>query len=282
MPKPEPRIARSRRAERQRDRDPWLDRYLTNIERYPTLDRELELELARRHHEGDTAASELLIGAHLRDVVAIARPYLGYGHPLAELIGEGNLGLVIALGRFEPERGLRFMSYAGYWVRAQLLDFVMNAWSVVGVGKSSLATRLFFGLAREQGRLQARGYDTSDLRDALAASFRCSPERVDQMRQRLDHRGVDWEVAELGHAADDPEATLLAVERVEHSHPQIDLALAQLDSRERVVVEQRMVAESRPSLVELGRQLGISRERVRQLEARARAKLARELEEFRA
>src|SRR5690606_9956534 len=106
-----------------------------------------ELELARRHRAGDGAASELLVGAHLRDVVAIARRYLGYGHALAELIGEGNLGLVIALDRFEPDRGLRFMTYAGYWVRAEILEFVMSSWSVVGLGKSSLATRLFFGLA---------------------------------------------------------------------------------------------------------------------------------------
>jgi RNA polymerase sigma-32 factor len=273
--------------------DRWLVRYLVNIERYPILDREAELELARRHREGDTEASELLIGAHLRAVVQIARRYTGYGHSLVELIGEGNLGLVIALERFEPERELRFMTYASYWVRAEILEFVMSSWSVVGVGKSSLATRLFFGLAREQGRLEAYGYDTRDLREALAASFGCSPERIDRMRERLSQRdliddratsspGFDRATSSPGLFDErDPERSLLSAERVVRSHAQLGSALANLDERERTVIEQRVLGEARPSLVELGRQLGISRERVRQIEARARAKLAAELAEFR-
>lgn len=268
-------------------RDPWLARYLSSIEGYPRLERELELELARRHRAGDAAASELLIGAHLRDVVAIARGYLGYGHALAELIGEGNLGLVIALDRFEPDRGLRFMTYAGYWVRAEILEFVMSSWSVVGIGKSSLATRLFFGLAREQARLAAHGYDGDDLRERLAESFGCSPDRIDRMQQRLGGRDLDEASVELTclHArgtgllgpAQDPESELLAAERREQSRGQLDSALAALDARERTVIELRVLAEQRPSLVEIGRQLGISRERVRQLEVRARSKLARGL-----
>ena len=239
------------------------------------LEREHELELARRGRDGDTAAAELLVGSHLRDVVAIARRYVGYGHSLAELIGEGNLGLVLALGRFDPDRGLRFMTYAGYWVRAEILEFVMNSWSAVGVGKSSLATRLFFGLAREQARLQAHGYDTADLREALARSFGCTPERVDQMRQRLNHRDDDDGALELVQTARDPEAWLLDAER--HDPNMLTSALASLDPREREIIERRVLGDQPPSLVELGRQLGISRERVRQLEARARAKLAREL-----
>ncbi|MFO7567907.1 MAG: sigma-70 family RNA polymerase sigma factor [Enhygromyxa sp.] len=277
---------RSITSKRDGGRDPWLARYLASIERYPRLDRELELELARRHRAGDSAASELLVGAHLRDVVVIARRYLGYGHALAELIGEGNLGLVIALDRFEPDRGLRFMTYAGYWVRAEILEFVMSSWSVVGVGKSSLATRLFFGLAREQARLSAHGYDTSDLREALAASFGCSPERIDRMRQRLGGRDLDDASAdqsgELSWALEDPESELLAAEREQRSRHELDSALAALDQRERTVIEQRVLAEQRPSLVEIGRQLGISRERVRQLEVRARAKLARDLAQLEA
>lgn len=263
--------------------DPWLGRYLASVERYPRLDRELELELARRHRAGDGVASELLIGAHLRDVVAIARGYLGYGHALAELIGEGNLGLVIALDRFEPDRGLRFMTYAGYWVRAEILEFVMSSWSVVGIGRSSLATRLFFGLAREQCRLAAHGYDTADLREALAASFGCSPDRIDRMQQRLIGRDLDAASTELiGESSDDPESKLLAAERHDRSRQVFDSALAALDPRERTIIELRVLAEQRPSLVELGRQLGISRERVRQIEARARAKLARDLADFEA
>ena len=210
-------------------------------------------------------------------MVSIARRYLGYGHALAELIGEGNLGLVIALDRFEPERGLRFMTYAGYWVRAEILEFVMSSWSVVGVGKSSLATRLFFGLAREQSRLEAHGYDTRDLRDALAASFGCSPERIDQMRQRLSQRDASDDLRD-DH---DPELSLLVAERADRRQARLDSALANLDPRERTVIERRVLGEARPSLVELGHALGISRERVRQIEVQARAKLAAELAEFR-
>lgn len=278
--------------------DPWLSRYLASIERYPRLDRACELELARRHHKGDAQASELLVGSHLRDVVVIARRYLGYGHGLAELIGEGNLGLVLALDRFEPERELRFMTYAGYWVRAEILEFVMSSWSVVGIGKSSLATRLFFGLAREQARLSAHGYDTTELREALAESFGCSPDRIEQMQQRLGSRDLQGDLAGDGEllasdvATRDAELELLDrldrlgpfgsldphdMKRHDRRHRRLELALAALDPRERTVIEQRVLADRRPSLVELGRRFGISRERVRQIEARARAKLARDL-----
>jgi RNA polymerase sigma-32 factor len=273
--------------------DPWLSRYLASIERYPRLDRDHELALARRHHEGDAVASELLVGSHLRDVVVIARRYLGYGHSLAELIGEGNLGLVIALDRFEPERNLRFMTYAGYWVRAEILEFVMSSWSVVGIGKSSLATRLFFGLAREQARLSAHGYDTTGpgktLGEALAERFGCSPERIEQMQQRLSSRDLEGdaelptEVTTVGESARDPELELLELldgGRHDRRQHKLDRALAALDPRERTVIEQRVLADRRPSLVELGRRFGISRERVRQIEARARAKLARDLAEL--
>jgi RNA polymerase sigma-32 factor len=252
-----------------------------SIERYPRLERELELELAFRHHQGDPAAAELLVGSHLRDVVVIARGYLGYGHGLAELIGEGNLGLVIALDRFEPARGLRFMTYAGYWVRAEILEFVMSSWSVVGIGKSSLATRLFFGLAREQARLSVYGYDTTELREALAKTFGCSLDRIEQMQQRLSSRDLAGELTtHLAESASDPERKLLDAERHDRCHHKLDSALAALDPRERAVIELRVLAERRPSLVELGRVFGISRERVRQIEARARAKLAADLHEF--
>ena len=262
--------------------DAGLSRYLASIERYPRLDRDRELELARRHHRGDADASELLVGSHLRDVVVIARRYLGYGHALAELVGEGNLGLVIALDRFEPARELRFMTYAGYWVRAEILEFVMSSWSVVGIGKSSLATRLFFGLAREQARLSAHGYDTTEMREALAMSFGCSLDRIEQMQQRLSGRDLAAELTELANqhpeSAGDPERKLLDAERHDRRHHLFDSALAALDPRERTVIEARVLADRRPSLVELGRHFGISRERVRQIEARARAKLARDLE----
>lgn len=253
--------------------------HLRRIEAYPELDREQELALARRYLDGaDARAGELLICAHLRDVVAIARGYLGYGQPFMDLIAAGSVGLVHALARFDPARGLRFMTYAGYWVRAEILLQVLSSWSVVGVGKSSPQIRLFFGLRRERARLEARGYADEALVEALAARFCCSTDRVLAMQQRLDRRDGSLDFIEHHAAPDaDPEHALAHKEWSLALREQLEHALAHLDERERVIIERRLIDEHPPTLVELGEQLGLSRERVRQLEGRARTKLQRKL-----
>ena len=254
-----------------RTRDQLRD-YLRTIELCPELERERESDLARRYLEqGDRRAADLVISAHLRDVVAIARRYRGYGQPLADLIAAGNLGLVRALDRFDPDRGWRFMTYASYWVRAEILEHIVSTWSAVGVGKSSVQRRLFFGLRQARARLEARGIHGEALDEALAEIFECSVERVHAMLERLDQRDAPVDVlANVGTLQANPEAHYV-------HHEQLGLlggGLDTLDPRERLIIERRFLAdEGRTSRPELGLELDISRERVRQLENRALAKL---------
>ena len=258
-----------------------LGDYLARIDRYPVLERERELDLARRYlARGDRRAGEWVIGAHLRDVVAIARRYRGYGQPQSELIAAGNLGLVRALERFDPERGLRFMTYASYWVRAEILSHVLHNWSAVGVGKSSMQVRLFFGLRSQRARLESRGLSAEALEDALAQHFGCTVQRIRAVQARLDQRDAPFDTADeprlersnLEHWVDQRHQT----QRVEAC---LTAGLEDLDVRERRIVECRLLEDEKRSLVELGIELGISRERVRQLEQRAHKKLRRHFDD---
>lgn len=264
-----------------------FDRYLARIELFPLLDLERELSLARAYGEGEAEAGDMLISAHLRDVVAIARGYLGYGCPLEELVAEGNYGLFRSLENFDPERGLRFMTYASYWVRAQILEYVVKTWSLVSVGTSSTQRRLFFGLERERARMCSRGEpEGEDSVDKLARHFDCDRRRVVDMQQRLSRRDLSLERSDgdglclldrLASRREDPERR--AGDRQISALVQTSVAALrpELDERERAILDRRLMREDGPTLVDLGRELGISRERVRQLEERVRERLRRRL-----
>ncbi|HEX2870724.1 MAG TPA: sigma-70 family RNA polymerase sigma factor [Polyangiaceae bacterium] len=252
----------------------------------PELDRELEGELIARWQAGDAKAREALVRCHQRYVLALALKYRHYGVPVSELVGEGNLGVVLALARFDPARGVRFGTYAAHWVRAQMLACVVKSGRAVSGSDGPLRSQLFFRLRRERARvfgLLGAG-ETADRE--LAARLGVSLERVQRLNQRLDARDVPLDVTSSDERA-------AAVERLAAPHDQehelftrqvsgalragVEQALARLDARERVIIEHRQLSEpgQERSLAEIARSMGVSRERARQLEQRAILKLKR-------
>ena len=268
--------------------DQGFSNYISAVERYPVLDRHRELTLSRAYHEGDKAAGDLLVCCNLRYVVKIAVGYRGYGFRLSELVAEGNVGLLQAVRRFEPERGLRFMTYASYWVRAHVLSYILKHWSLVGVGTGPMQSKLFFRLHREKARLQAELGDAADITARLAQKFQTSEDRIRRMEQRIDSRDLSLDAKAyrdgqttimdgLSDGRSDQEADLATTEVAELVRSRVDEALTRLDEREQVIVRRRLLGSEKQTLSELGKQLGLSRERVRQLEQRVKKKLRRTL-----
>jgi len=268
--------------------------YLARVRSYPVLSREDEQELMTRwmgsHEE---PARDRLLAAHLRYVVAIALRYRRYGVPVEELVSEGNFGLVHALGKFEPGRGTRFVTYAAYWIRAYVLNHVIRSWSLVGVGSGALRSKMFFRLRRERVKI-ANLVGDGDQADALLAQAMGLPEAtVQAMVRRLDARDVSLDTkpfddssTSLGDLLAAPdrsqEETLAASERDDQVRIAVRSAMSELDERERYIAENRLMADhdDELSLAEIGRRLGVSRERARQLEVRTKRKLRRRIEEL--
>lgn len=270
-----------------RDTDPNISRYLSMVQSFPQLDREAELVLAKRWQEqGDVNAADKLVRAHLRYVVAIALKYRRYGVPLSELISEGNFGVVHALKKFQPERGNRFVTYAAYWIRAYILNYIIRSWSLVGAGSGALRSKMFFRLRREKVRVLNLVGDGAAADELLATRLGLTLEQVQGMLRRLEARDVSLDAKlyedsgtavldTLVSPAEDQEQSLAATGVQEKLKDAVREAVGELDDRERYIVENRLMAdpEDELSLAELGRRLGVSRERARQLEARAKKKL---------
>lgn len=263
-------------------------KYQTAIERYPVLDRQRELSLSSAYHEGDKDSGDLLVCCNLRYVVKIAIGYRGYGFKLGELVAEGNVGLLQAVRRFEPERGLRFMTYASYWVRAHVLSYILKHWSLVGVGTGPMQSKLFFRLHREKAKLLARTGNVENITAKLAEKFNCTEERIRKMEQRIDGRDIsldakayrDGSVTIMDTLRDGSATQETTVSREEVCtlvRERVANALTRLDDREQVIVERRLLGQEKQTLSELGKHLGLSRERVRQLEQRVKVKLRRTL-----
>jgi RNA polymerase sigma-32 factor len=259
--------------------------YLAVVRLSPKLSRERERELAVRWREhGDTSARDELVRSQLRHVVAIARRYRAQTWAtLEELIAEGNFGLLQALEKFDPDRGTRFVTYAVYWIRAYISQYLVRSRSLVATGVQS---KLLSKIRQQRAREACLSGDPANADAKLADDFALSPVRLRALVERLDVRDVSWDAAPedafgapltevLESLSQNAEEGALSNEAERHRSIAISGALMVLDERERYVVERRLMAHSEDqlSLAELGRRFSVSRERVRQLEARAIRKL---------
>jgi RNA polymerase sigma-32 factor len=268
-----------------------LDRYIQQVRAIPKLSREDEHQLALRARDGDQDAADRLVEANLRYVVAIGLQYRRYGVAIGDLIAEGSVGLVTAVRKFDPHRGTRFVTYAGYWIRAFVLEAVVRSSTMIGAGSGPFRSKLFFRLRRERARLSNLIADPEELIAKLASDFDTTPEKMTELLRRLDQREIsldapaysdsDATLVEMLPGNAEPQDVVVARRRRQSGiELRLEGALSVLDDRERLIVEKRILSDDSASLASLGRELGVSRERARQLEARAKKKLAEELRDL--
>jgi RNA polymerase sigma-32 factor len=266
-----------------------LDSYIQSVNRFPMLSQEEETRLARSlRDENDLDAARQLVLSHLRLVVAIARGYLGYGLPHSDLIQEGNVGLMKAVKRFDPERGVRLVSFAVHWIRAEMHEFILRNWRMVKVATTKAQRKLFFNL---RSMKQGFGTLTQDQVTAMAKELNVRPEDVVEMETRMSGQDVALDpssdddeesygpISYLADPAEEP-GRILEMEQVERGRTQgLGRALQQLDDRSRRIIEARWLKESdTATLHELASEFGISAERVRQIENQAMKKLKLSME----
>ncbi len=266
-----------------------LARYLQEIRKFPMLEVEEEYMLAKRwvDHE-DTAAAHKLVTSHLRLVAKIAMGYRGYGLPVSELIGEGNVGMMQAVKRFDPERGFRLATYAMWWIRAAIQEYILRSWSLVKMGTTAAQKKLFFNLRRIKGQIQAieEGDLTLEHVETIAHKLNVSETEVVDMNRRLsasDHslnapvraegegEWQDWLVDE----SPDQETLLGNAEELSGRRALLTKAMKGLNDRERHILTERRLQDEPMTLEDLSKVYNISRERVRQIEVRAFEKLQR-------
>ncbi len=254
----------------------------------PLLSATHERQLATRwRDDGDEAALHELVGAYLRLVIAIAGKFRRYGLPLAELVQEGSIGLMQAAARFDPDRAVRFSTYAGWWIRAAMQEYVLRNWSIVRSGTSAAQKSLFFNLRWMRARIDPAGGTTLDhaARLQIARELKVKPSDVEAMALRLagrdqslnqpigDEAGESWEDL-LVDDRPSPEDVAMARRDQAVRRRWLRAALGELNDRERLIIQARRLAEDRITLEELGGRLGITKERVRQIEHKAFEKLA--------
>src|SRR5580698_7160566 len=260
-----------------------LTRYPEQIRRFPMLEPLEEFMLAKRWREhGDCDAAHKLVTSHLRLVAKVAMRYRGYGLPMTEVISEGNVGLILAVKRFEPDRGFRLTTYAMWWIRAAIQEYILRSWSLVKMGTTANQKKLFFKLRKAKSRISA--LDDGDMRPdqvkLIAKRLGVTEQDVIDMNRRLggdaslnapiredgdSGEWMDW----LMDDRDSQESTLAESEQSENRHKALGDALTVLNDRERRIFEARRLADEPITLEELADEFGVSRERVRQIEVRA-------------
>jgi len=259
-----------------------IDHYFKEIQRFPMLDRQQEYTLAKRWREdGDRDAAHQLITSHLRLVAKIARGYRGYGLPLADLISDSHIGLLQAVERFEPERGFRFSTYAVWWIKAAIQEYILRSWSLVRMGTTASHRKLFFHLRQAKSKIFA--LDEGDMRPdqvkLIAKRLGVTERAVIDMNRRLvgdaslndpirkDRDSAEWQDRLVGESPDQ-ETMLAASEEFDDRRNALSVVLGALKPRDRRIFESRRLADDPLTLAELADEFGVSRERVRQIEAR--------------
>jgi len=271
--------------------DSNLSRYLQDIRKFPMLEADEEYMLAKRWREHeDTEAAHKLVTSHLRLVAKIAMGYRGYGLPVNELISEGNVGMMQAVKRFDPERGFRLATYAMWWIRAAIQEYILHSWSLVKMGTTAAQKKLFFNLRRIKGQLKAieEGDLAPETVKKIATQLDVPEDDVVQMNRRLaapDHslnaspradsegEWIDW----LEDETQNQESRLADSEELGKRQALLVTAMKGLNERERHILTERRLKDEPTTLEDLSKEYNISRERVRQIEVRAFEKLQRSI-----
>ena len=266
-----------------------LQRYLSEIRKFPMLEADEEYMLAKRWKEhGDVDAVHKLVTSHLRLVAKIAMGYRGYGLPIAELISEGNVGMMQAVKRFEPEKGFRLSTYAMWWIRASIQEYILYSWSLVKMGTTAAQKKLFFNLRRLKG--QIKEIDDGDLAPEsvkqIATTLAVSEDDVVQMNRRMSggDQSLNAPMRQDGEAewqdwliddSDTQDIVIAEADELDHRRSMLEAAIQTLTERERHIFTERRLRDDPVTLEDLSKDFGVSRERVRQIEVRAFEKVQR-------
>ena len=269
-----------------------LSRYLAEIRKFPMLDKDEEFMLAKRWQEhGDADAAHKLVTSHLRLVAKIAMGYRGYGLPIAEVISEGNVGLMQSVKKFDPDKGFRLATYAMWWIRASIQEYILRSWSLVKMGTTAAQKKLFFNLRRMKSQMKA--LEDGDLHpdqvEQIATKLGVTDDDVISMNRRLSgpdaslnaplraESEAEWQDWLTDDDADSAEEELAQSDELHSRMAMLQDAMGALNERERHIIEERKLAEEPKTLEDLAQVYNVSRERIRQIEVRAFEKLQTEM-----